>query len=534
MKTLGLGLTLLLVAGCAQLKASQGSPGKISSDSFTPERAPSEMFGPNPVFECRSPGLIRLLLNDLAEQRPAGALPVVADGQLCAAAESLLGWEKPETLSANVVDFVAWHFGLPSPPKPRAVILNLPTEELAEMAPLLNEVLGAFAKKATQPRFGVATLRLGKKSTKVVLFMQEVLTEFAPVPQHLALAAVAPLKGRVLSKGTGQVLVSDAQGRLEQSPIAPGGEFHADLHCGDKPGRIQVEVRSDQDGQNRTVLGFPVQCGAPVPLALALPVAGQWPAQLAEHGKKVLEQINAERVAVGLAPLQWEEALAAVARTVAEGLRDDSLKGGVTTPLDPLPLLQKAELMSPLVLVNPGQALTTEDAQREFSMSPPLRANFMNPEVTHVGIGVVQGKDPGERSSVFVVELFIRQLTALDPVAVQRDLSQRIVDKRLAAHLPAFAKDPSLEAAATQYAAALAASGGTLSNEKSNAFLTPLYKTFLSVNVLSGVRLDPLTIADESAVTGKGQRVGVGVAQGVHPAFGKNAVYAVVLIGVHR
>ncbi len=516
---------LCLLSGCASLTATttgstrSASGGSFANGVFDPGQAPSEVTGPNLAFECHAAGLLQLMGDEAKDQRPAGSSPAVIDGQLCAAAESLLAWSSPDPVPQSVLDFVSSHVGLPSPPLVRVLMTTLASEEVSEQAPVLNEVVGPFVKKAANPHFGVATLRLAKGSTRVVLLMLDAVADVAAVPRKLALSTSATVKGTLLQPNeNAELRVSDAQGKLQTLAVT-GKDIQATLECGAHAGRIQVELRNAQ----RAVWGLTVQCGLPLPLTLKLPTV--WPADAVAQGKKVLELINAERVESGLNPLVWDDGVAGVARTVAEGLRSSP------QPQDPLPLLQKADLMSSLVLENPGQALTTEEAQRAFSTSPVLRVNYMNPEITQAGIGVAP---EANGLSVFVAEIFTRQLPPPDVAALQAALSKAIADKRTAGKLPPLAKDAALEAAAGQYAAALAASKNTLTNAQSNAFLTPLYKTFATVDVLAGARLDPVSIAEEARITGKGQVLGVGLAQGSHPTLGKNSVYVVVLIGVRR
>jgi hypothetical protein len=190
--------------------------------------------------------------------------------------------------------------------------------------------------------------------------------------------------------------------------------------------------------------------------------------------------------------------------------------------------------MSPLVLQNSAQARNAADAAGRFQMSPPNRANYMSADVTHAGIGVAATTDVAGKPAAVVTELFVKQLPPLDPPALREKLYEALARKRSDARAPALKKDPPLEEMAQKYAAELAAARGDLPKARDRELIAPLYKSFLTVNILGGAKNDPLEFAEESGALSPGKLIGVGVAQGTHPVLGKNAVYVVVFIAARR
>jgi hypothetical protein len=184
------------------------------------------------------------------------------------------------------------------------------------------------------------------------------------------------------------------------------------------------------------------------------------------------------------------------------------------------------------VLENPGQALSPGDAHHEFSINPALRENYMSPGVTTMGVGVAPAAAKGAGS--YVVELFIQRLPKIDTAKTAQELATKIGEKRSAAKLSPLSTDAMLEKAANQYVSALAASKGTMSDSQASGFVSPLYKSFASLNVMAGARTEALGIAEEQSILGKGSLVGIGVAQGDNDKLGTNAVYVVVLMGTKR
>jgi hypothetical protein len=51
---------------------------------------------------------------------------------------------------------------------------------------------------------------------------------------------------------------------------------------------------------------------------------------------------------------------------------------------------------------------------------------------------------------------------------------------------------------------------------------------------MGGAKTEPLEFAEEGGAAATGKAMGIGVAQGMNPVLGKNAVYVVILIGTRR
>ena len=199
--------------------------------------------------------------------------------------------------------------------------------------------------------------------------------------------------------------------------------------------------------------------------------------------------------------------------------------------------LKQAGISSPLVLQNPAEARTAIGAQERFSLSPVHRANYMNAEATRGGVGVVTGVDPqaGVGEVAFVTELFVRGLAQVDVSTAAPRLRDAIAKRRRSAGAGAFKEDPTLDKVAQEYANALAAASGNISDAKHSQLVTPLYRNFRTVDFLSGAKVDPMEFADEKTViTSKEKSMGIGIAQGAHPSLGKNATYVVLLFGTRK
>lgn len=523
----GLGVSIL-AAGCAAVMAARGSPGTIKDGSLTPGRPPTASYGPDPGLNCSSQ-TIPIVSLDLEDKAKTNRTPVPKpDGRLCAAAEAFLGWDRKDLPDETVLRFVSWYFGLPAPVP--ATITGVPTEDPKVISSMVLDSISSFAKNAIQPRFGLATSRVAKDTSRLTLLMADVVLELEPVPKKLALNSQAPINGRLAGAYENpKVLISDVKGQLQTPPASPGKAVQAEVRCADVAGRIQVEIRAEQQGAESIVANFPVMCGAEPPTSVSVAPPSQGPMDPVREEKKVLDLVTAERTAVGLPAVAWDDAVAKVARTISE-----SRKGGSQSQSDVVALLKEAGVISPLVLQNPGQGRSAEEAHTRFSYSPPHRANYMNPSATQAGIGVAVGTDANGKPSVFLTELFVKQLAAIDTEAVRKDLRAAIAKKRSDARVPPLASDPVLEDVAQKYAKALADAKGNLPKARADELLLPLHKTFRTVNVIPGVKNDPLEFAEEPGVAGPAKAVGIGVAQGANPTLGQNATYVVIITGTRR
>jgi uncharacterized protein YkwD len=516
------------------MEASRRSPGSLAKDEFSPGRPPATQYGADPAKNCPSGGALPLLADEVENRTKASGKPgAKPDGRLCAAAETLLGWNQPDVPSETVVAFLSDYFGLPSPIS-RVTIAPIETEETKGIAGQLVETVSRFTFTAKQPRFGLATERLRKGTTKIVLLMQDASLDVDPFPRRLNANSKATLSGRLASGlANPKVFISDPRGQLEKPSVPPGSVFQADVACGAQPGRIQVEVRAEDQGTEAVVANFPVGCGTDLPTSVPAPPPDKDPNDTARQEQKVFEMINAERTAVGIPALALDEGVANVARSLSESRREEVRRGGSGESIDVVDRLKKADVISPLVLVNPGQALTPIDAQSRFSRSPVHRANFMNLQATHGGVGVAWVTE-GERTYAVVNEIFVRELPTVDTQALREKVRAAIARRRSEARAPVLTKDPALDQVAQNYAQELAANRGTISKERGNQILAPVMRSFRTINVVSSVKPEPLEIAEEPGIVSNAKALGVGVAQGTHPSLGKNAIYVVAILATRR
>jgi len=529
---------VLFLAGCAGGQRTAGGAGEVAAGKFAPKGPPAANYGPDPARTCpptaigRTMTLTGYVASDTADQARDLQKPAPqADGRLCAVAESLLGWDERQPVPEIVRAFVGFHHGVPTT-VPRVVLATVQdVENPRDLATRLDEVVMQYVRSAAgQVRYGIASAPGARGGTRLSLVMQEPQFEMEPFPRKMDPKVDATLSGRLLGPlENAKVLVSDPRGKLEQPESKPGKEFRVPVSCDGRTGRMAVEIRAERQGQAEVVANFPVACGTELSTAVDVPAPGD-PAQ---KERAIFEQINAERTEAGIPALKWDDKVAQVARSVSESEAKSGGGGAATAEVGDR--LKAAGIASPIVLANPAATRTAEEAQWRFSLSPVYRANYMSTDATIAGVGVANGKDPQGGNVAFVTELFVRELSKMDVSTVAPKLRETINKRRASAGMPAFKEDPVLEKIAQEYAQALASGNGNINDAKHSQIVNPLYRTFRTVDFLSGAKADPMEFADEKAViTSKEKAMGVGVAQGNHPVLGKNATYVVLLFGTRK
>ena len=517
----------ILALGCASGQGAGHATGTIQEGRLTPGRPAAANYGPDPALSCSTEANSMAGLDLESRARESHTQAAKPDGRLCAAAEAFLGWTGKDSPDESVVRFVAWYFGLTSP-SPRITITAVQSESQRSIATMLLDPLTKAGQSATAPRFGVATQRLGRESSKLVLLNQDENVVIEPVPKRLALNSSAQLKGQLApSYENPQVLLSNAVGELETPKMLPGKAFQAELKCGDKPGTMVVQIRAEQQGAEGVLANFPVYCGTEPPTSVAIEKAPTGPLDVAREEKKLFELLNAERTSAGLPPLAWDDAVAKVARADAEGRRDGK-------PVDLVQALNQVEVASPLITQNPAQAHSADEAHARFATSPRHRANYMSMAVTQGAVGMAAGSDPGGRPTLFISELFVKQLPPANTEEIREKLRSAIARKRKDARAAVLKSDPLLEDVAQKYVQALAEAKGNLPKARQDEILSPVRKPFLTVSVISGAKNDPLDFAEEPGIIASLKVYGISVAQGAHPQLGKNAIYVAILMGTRR
>jgi uncharacterized protein YkwD len=547
----GLAAASLFSSGCASfsqsLAANKRTPGVIESGAFKPALPPADAFGPNPRYVCQTASINTAVQDALADRFKGKAAPE-PEGRLCAIAETLLGWpgDNDEMPPERVRAFLSSYFGLPVAFRQVSISL-LDSDDSRALIDPLAEPVASFGENAKVARYGLVTVRVkkgaisaqdvaqgtSKAGTRFALVLQDQNLELlAPLPRQLPPGGSALLQARALGPVSKiKTEIVDAGGKFKSIPSADQS-VQAQLTCGDRPGKILVQVSGETEGVDTLLANFMVACGGELATSVQLPskAAASTPAQ---DEQRLFDLINAERAAAGLAPFENNPALSGIARNIS----DDLGKNKPTSSSALIQAMREADVASPVILESAARALSASDAFERLATTPSDRATILNSDANQAGVGVAPGPLAGKVPTVVVTALFIKQVPPADPVAVKSKLYEAIAQRRKDARADPLDRDAVLESVAQKYADAAAAGSGIVPPEKQSEILAPLYKESMTVNQVGGFLPDEkgaLDVAQQPAVMSAAKLVGVGVALGRSPQFGKNSPFVVAFFGTRH
>lgn len=388
--------------------------------SFAPASEPAARYNDPPPPAPRTPlgDAVIAAVRDAA--RTAGVPTPVPDRRLfqaCADLAQIVPEERGRArLDDTVVAFALQHAGIIEP-EVRLLYgwgsVDEPERFVAQLRPRLAEIVRRGAA-----RVGVGVARQGRDGLGAIVFaVQGTSLSTLPIQRTVAAdgrtvidAVVDPAFHRP------EVLVTHADGATEQIALHDGrpNGFVAQIACGARPGREQIEiVASDASGQ--TVLAnFPVWCGAAPPSSLTFaPLSDDDTGECPEQIEQVLlADVNRDRAAAGLPILLWDDIAAAVARSHSEDMRRTQIIAHVSPSTgSTMDRMRAARIHSRFVLENVARAHGIHEAHELLMNSPGHRANLLSPDATHIGIGVVLGQDLAGRRALFITQLITRELS---------------------------------------------------------------------------------------------------------------------------
>jgi uncharacterized protein YkwD len=415
-RLVGYGIAALSLSACAEAPPIAAPPPVAKVKVAAPARtAPPEPDAAGPPVRPAGPGALAYGAPARPKDRPsvprdplrAGILKDVAalarrekravpesDARLDAAMNDLAHNLRGDDLPAlEVVDFLLTHYGI-TEPSPHLLLSRATAGADKEIREQAAKEIAEVLKAGPVARIGIGVDRAGDLMY-VVVGLQETHVSLAPVPRQLGRGSSAAIEGKVVGKyRAARVVITSPDGKVaEQAPAPAAGEVSGKVTC-QSDGKYQVEVTAEDAMGTAVLANFPVFCGVEPP-ALAPRGAGTRQrgvtAEAAEREGLVL--VNHDRAAAGLAPVVWDERLAAIARAHSRDMAEHDFVGHVSprtgTALD---RVHKAGLMPELILENVGRAYSAQEAESGFMASPGHRANVVDARAKRIGVGVVLGK----------------------------------------------------------------------------------------------------------------------------------------------
>ena len=469
----------------------------------------------------------------------SGKAAPAPDGRLFAVADEMAGFLGDGPPPYDAVEFALSHHGIIEP-SPHLLVVRMQDGDDDGVAAELESKLPAVVAQASFSRVGVGIAPAGEGASTVVVALQESALETDPIPRELPRGGAVRLRGRVLHPyGEPKVYVTGQVGLVTNAPVvrdAEGG-FRAELRCGDEIGRLKVEIVAEDRTQNPSVLAnFAVFCGEPAPRVLALAAHTAAPTDALAVERQIFELANRDRAASGLAPLVWDDRAAGIARKHSLEMRDKEYVAHVSPTSGTAGDRARAGgLATPLLLENLARAYSPTEAEDGLMGSPGHRANLLNPQATHLGVGVALGRTVGGQRELYLTQLFFRKTPVVDPETARGEALAALAKARRDAHLRALGEDAALRAVADRYAAALATGQSReAAGKEADAELDSLADRFTQVLTIVAVTGDPSDSVRSNVLDASARSFGLGLAQGPHPDLGEGAFYVVILLARMR
>jgi len=468
----------------------------------------------------------------------AGLTAPVPDARLFRACAELAEVVSEEgVLSYTLIEFALLRNGIIEP-SPRLLVvwgaIDSPELIVQQLEPRLPELLGEGAAL----RLGVGAAKRNPDGSGAVVFaLQGLGLATSPIPRAVRsggkIAIDAVLDPRYRDP---EVFVTHDDGRTEQLDVKPGraGAFAAQVACGARKGRQQIEITASDAAGSTVLANFPVWCAAGPPPSITVDPAREDPPvatpQAAERG--LLAYLNRDRIAAKLVALEWDDRLAEVAR----GHSEEMLRTHVVAHISPVTgsaadRVRVAHIKTTLVLENLARAYGVSEAHQGLMNSPGHRANLMSSAATRIGIGVTFGEEVSGRREMFVTQVFTRVPPKLDPQKAVGTLRQKLTSARRT-----LAYTPQLYTYAQTFVDRLAAGQSRdVAYQAIKAYIDGLGRSYQRVGSVITVTGD-IDALDGASLLGNttADEIGIGIAQGTHPDIGDNAIWIVVMLAERR
>lgn len=434
----------------------------------------------------------------------------------------------------EIVEFFARHLGLVEP-VPHIMVLGQPADSLEEG---IASSVGQFMNRQTYNRWGAAVVERAGLSVAVVMLSWR-WVELEPVPRQVGEGDPIAVRGRLIGDHRNPaVVVAQPDGQVRRLPAGSGPDFDVRVPTGAE-GTYQVEVVGRGEHGDTVIANFPVFVGTEIPRQVRLSgVADGGGRDVESVRRELIEMLNETRRGAGLPELTEHAGL----REVALGHSRDMVANdyiGHQSPRSGTPAdrVRTSGLQSGLVLENIGRGYSAAEIHRGLMESPGHRANLVNPDVSHVGIGVV-AQPEGARSAFIVTEVFVRMAERVDLAGAPSTIVDLINRSRSARGAPPVEIQDHLSEAAQNAATEFFADPGLSQQDTVDDASASLRRFAIAYRRLGGVMAIVADVSEagalEPTLDPDVRHVGIGVAQGTRPDTGPNAIAVVIILAWPR
>lgn len=458
------------------------------------------------------------------------------DGRLDRLAEAVGRWvvRQDRTPPHGLVEALSRRLGLVEP-APHLLVVGGPagSEALAEQ---VRAGLDDLLPRQPYNRMGMAVVVDGPGHAVVVVCLSSRWVELAGrIPRRLGDGETVTIDARLTGAFRRPLLVVQSpNGEVDRFPGRGGRQLVRALRL-DGRGIHRIELLGVGPRGDTVIANFPVAVDTDPDdlLRVALgPAANSEVSTSAEMVARRLRGLVAEaRAQAGVAALDVDEDLAAVARRHGEDMVAHRFVGHTSpstgTAAD---RVRAAGIRADLVLENIGRGYGAQEIHQGLLDSPGHRANLLDPEVTHLGIGVVRELE-GSRYAFVATQLFVRRPEPVDLDAARADLGARIARLRDAEAVSPLRRDAALDRAAARAATQYFDEPGRAEPwilDRAARRVEGRYRRV--AGVLSLVRRVDDATDVEVLLDRRADAVGIGVAQGERPGVEPGVVAVVFLV----
>lgn len=534
-------LAFLLVAslGCgpkggdtlsgAELGETVEAPGPAESQYRTEPSAGAFVAGPAEAAAAVERGV--------RAGSSASTDPLVGDARLA----TLASWVSAKLGEGGmpppheVTDFFARHLGLVEA-VPHLLVLGNPSVSGLESG--VRDSVRQFLARQRYSHWGASVAERDGLNLVVIALSRRGLT-LTPLARQQA-AGPLRLQGS-LSPGLARptFVITRPDGQTERIPAGSGPGFQMNLPAA-ASGEYRVELLAKGAEGDTVVANFPVYVGVDAPDRIVL-AADAGPGEAGDDDaveEALLQEINRERAEAGVPPVARMESLDEVARLHSVDMRDNEFVGHASpTTGGAAERTARAGLQTGLVLENIGRGYGAAEIHRGLMGSPGHRANLLNPDVTHVGIGVVNEPE-GDRRAFLATEVFVRMNRAQDLSDAASRLVAMINEGRRARGADPLEADPNLMEAAGEAAEAYFANPEQSRQDTVDDASAGLREFAIAFSRVGGLMTVVNTIEEASRLEPTFDPeiayVGIGVSQGTRPDTPPNSIAVVILLAWPR
>lgn len=259
--------------------------------------------------------------------------------------------------------------------------------------------------------------------------------DLQPLARRIEPGQTLRVTGRIRGHWTGIHALALRQGGAIDTylPSIQGDRLTVDVPAGQVVGPLDVQFVGDGPEGPGKLVQVRVEVGRDPPRSYTTRLApDEKRLQTADDAAHyALQLLNEDRAKNGLPALQWEQPLADIAREHSAEMRDVGFFAhrSPTTGMH-TDRMAAAHYRSVASAENLAHNSSVYEAEAGLMHSLGHRRNILDPEMTHVGIGVA-GKDDDEgHRRWWITQLFAKPVEDIDAAAEWKRLTRRIDDRR--------------------------------------------------------------------------------------------------------